>query len=250
MRILLIEDEPAAQKRMQKLLAEAAPDATIVDTLDSVSSAVAWFQNNPPPDLAFMDVRLSDGDSFSIFERTTVDCPVVFVTAYDAYALKAFQVQAVDYLLKPVKLADLAEALRRVRSSGAVRELAPLAAQPAESGPAALIKRFLIRYGDHFRVVEPKDIAYIFSLEKNTFLRTKEGRDLPLDESLDRLEKQLDPEKFFRLNRQVIIHFQSIKELVAYSKSRVKVMMDPPFGEDAVVSSERSAEFKRWLAGG
>ena len=250
MRILLIEDEPAAQKRMQKLLAEAAPDATIVDTLDSVSSAVAWFQNNPPPDLAFMDVRLSDGDSFSIFERTTVDCPVVFVTAYDAYALKAFQVQAVDYLLKPVKLTDLAEALRRVRSSGVVRELATLATQPAASAPAALIKRFLIRYGDHFRVVEPKDIAYIFYLEKNTFLRTKEGRDLPLDESLDRLEKQLDPEKFFRLNRQVIIHFQSIKELVAYSKSRVKVMMDPPFGEDAVVSSERSAEFKRWLAGG
>lgn len=250
MRILLIEDEPAAQKRMQKLLAEAAPDATIVATLDSVASAVTWFQNNPAPDLAFLDVRLSDGDSFSIFERTTVDCPVVFVTAYDAYALKAFQVQAVDYLLKPVKLADLAEALRRVRSSGTVRELATLAAQPAEGAPTALIKRFLIRYGDHFRVVEPKDIAYIFSLEKNTFLRTKEGRDLPLDESLDRLEKQLDPEKFFRLNRQVIIHFQSIKELVAYSKSRVKVMMDPPFGEDAVVSSERSAEFKRWLAGG
>jgi two-component system LytT family response regulator len=131
-----------------------------------------------------------------------------------------------------------------------VRELTPLAASTSDEAPPAMIKRFLIRYGDHFRVVEPKDIAYIYSMEKNTFLRTKEGRDLPLDESLDRLEKQLDPEKFFRLNRQVIIHFQSIKELVAYSKSRVKVMMDPPFGEDAVVSSERSAEFKRWLAGG
>jgi two-component system LytT family response regulator len=127
-----------------------------------------------------------------------------------------------------------------------------LAEKPAveEGSATSLIKRFLIRYGDHYRVVEPKDIAYIYSLEKNTFLRTREGRDLPLDESLDRLEKQLDPEKFFRLNRQMIIQFHSIKELVAYSKSRVKVLVDPPFSEDAVVSSERSAEFKRWLAGG
>lgn len=98
-------------------------------------------------------------------------------------------------------------------------------------------------------MVEPKDIAYIYSMEKSTFLRTIEGKDLPMDESLDRLEKQLDPEKFYRINRQVIIHFQCIKELLAYSKSRVKVIMDPPFGQDAVVSSERSADFKRWLAG-
>lgn len=252
MRILIVEDEPAAQKRMVKLLAEAAPDAEVVAILASVAEAVEWFGKNPLPDLAFFDVRLSDGDSFSIFERAAVDCPVIFVTAYDAYALKAFQVHAVDYLLKPLKAADLKAALERLGRSASVRQLASLATavqSDAASAPA-LIKRFLIRYGDHFRVVEPKDIAYIYSLEKNTFLRTREGRDLPLDDSLDRLEKQLDPEKFFRLNRQVIIHFQSIKELVAYSKSRVKVMMDPPFGEDAVVSSERSAEFKRWLAGG
>jgi two-component system LytT family response regulator len=252
MRILIVEDEPAAQKRMLKLLAEAAPDATVVATLESVAAAVDWFKANPAPDLAFFDVRLADGDSFTIFERTAVECPVIFVTAYDAYALKAFQVHAVDYLLKPLKLVDLQGALQRVARTTVVRELAPLAApvQPDAEPHPAMIKRFLIRYGDHYRVVEPKDIAYIHSLEKNTFLRTKEGRDLPLDESLDRLEKQLDPEKFFRLNRQLIIHFQSIKELVAYSKSRVKVVMDPPYGEDAVVSSERSAEFKRWLAGG
>ncbi len=113
-----------------------------------------------------------------------------------------------------------------------------------EQAEASFIKQFPIG-----RLVEPKDIAYIHSLAKNTFLRTREGRDLPLDDSLDRLEPQLDPEKFFRLNRQLIVHFQSIKELLAYSKSRVKVILDPPYGEDAVVSSERSAEFKRWLAG-
>lgn len=253
MNILIVEDEEAALKRMLKMLPEVEPDAKVVGHTDTVEATVEWLRTNPAPDLAFFDVRLGDGDSFSIFKQIDVPCPVIFITAYDAYAMKAFQVQAINYLLKPLKKEDLAEALTRFKAMTSVRDLSGFnvaAAANAAEKPVALIKRFLIRYGDHFRVVEPKDIAYIYSLEKNTFLRTREGRDLPLDESLDRLEKQLDPEKFFRLNRQVIIHFQSIKELVAYSKSRVKVMMDPPFGEDAVVSSERSAEFKRWLAGG
>ena len=252
MKILIVEDESAALKRMTRLLAEVDPSITVVANTTTVAGPVNATSNHPAPDLAFFDVRLSDGDSFTVFEQTAVDCPVIFTTAFDAYALKAFKVHALDYLLKPVKKEELAASLARLAEQTTVRDLAPLAtADAAEGGKAvSLIKRFLIRYGDHFRVVEPKDIAYIHSMEKNTFLRTREGRDLPLDESLDRLEKQLDPETFFRLNRQVIIHFQSIKELVAYSKSRVKVLMDPPFGEDAVVSSERSAEFKRWLAGG
>lgn len=252
MKILIVEDESAALKRMTRLLTEVDPSITVVANTTSVAETITWFRDHPAPDLAFFDVRLSDGDSFTVFEQVAVDCPVIFTTAFDAYALKAFKVHALDYLLKPVKKEELAASLARLAERSMVRDLAPLASPDAaeEGKGVSLIKRFLIRYGDHFRVVEPKDIAYIHSMEKNTFLRTREGRDLPLDESLDRLEKQLDPETFFRLNRQVIIHFQSIKELVAYSKSRVKVLMDPPFGEDAVVSSERSAEFKRWLAGG
>ena len=251
MRILIVEDEVAAFNRLVKLLAEAAPDAEVVANTSSVSATVEWLKANPAPDLALFDVRLSDGDSFAVFQRTAVECPVIFTTAFDEYALKAFRVHALDYLLKPVKKEELAAAIDRLRSLGLVRDLSTLAHEQTlnEKVAAAPIKRFLIRFGDRFRVVEPKDIAYVHSLEKNTFLRTREGRDLPLDESLDRLEPQLDPEKFFRLNRQVIVHFQSIKELLAYSKSRVKVIMDPPYGEDAVVSSERSTEFKRWLAG-
>ncbi len=251
MRILIVEDETAAFNRLVKLLAEVAPDVEVVANTTSVAATVEWLKSNPTPDLALFDVRLSDGDSFAVFQRTVVECPVIFTTAFDEYALNAFRVHALDYLLKPVKREELAAAIDRSRSLGSVRDLSSLAqGQPAsEKVHTAPIKRFLIRFGDRFRVVEPKDIAYVHSLEKNTFLRTREGRDLPLDESLDRLEPQLDPEKFFRLNRQVIVHFQSIKELLAYSKSRVKVIMDPPYGEDAVVSSERSAEFKRWLAG-
>lgn len=250
MNVLLIEDEAAAVRRLRRLLAEVDPHVHVVADLGSIGEAVAWLASNPAPDLAFFDVQLADGDSFAIFDRVAVECPVIFVTAYDEYALKAFRVNAVDYLLKPVRREELQVAMERVTRVGAIRESAALGKADAQERPVAPVKRFLIRYGDQFKVVEPSDIAYIHSLQKNTFLRTRAGKDLPMDESLDRLEVQLDPERFARLNRQLIVQVDSIRELVAYSKSRVKVLLDPPYGEDAIVSSERSAEFKRWLAGG
>ncbi len=249
MRVLIVEDEAAAVSRLRKMLAGVSPDIEVVADLPSVEAAVAWFSENDPPDLALFDVQLADGDSFNIFSKVQVGCPVIFVTAYDEHALKAFRVHALDYLLKPVNATDLAAAVERVRGLGVVRDHAALAKASGPELPVLPIKRFLIRYGERYKVVEPDDIAYVHSLLKNTFLRTKEGRDLPLEESLDKLEKQLDPDKFIRLNRQLIVHLHSIKELNAYSKSRVKVILDPPYSEDAIVSSERSAEFKRWLAG-
>lgn len=245
MDLLIVEDEKAAYDRMVRLLAEADPTARVVARTTTVADTVAWFAANPAPDLAFFDVRLGDGDSFEVFARTEVPCPVIFTTAFDQHALEAFRVRALDYLLKPVKADDLAEALRRFATTRTVRDHARSVGAEA----VAPVKRFLIRYAGHFKVVLPGDIAYIHSLQKNTFLRTREDRDLPMDESLDRLERQLDPDKFFRLNRQLIVHLDSIRELVAYSKSRVKVVLEPPYTEDAIVSSERSAEFKRWLAG-
>ncbi|MDQ3101102.1 MAG: LytTR family DNA-binding domain-containing protein [Bacteroidota bacterium] len=249
MKVLLIEDEAAAVTRMRKMLVEIDPSIEIVGDVPSVKSAVDWFGENEAPDLAFFDVQLADGESFEIFNQVQVECPVIFTTAYDEYALKAFRVNALDYLLKPIKKQELLEAVTRVRSSGVVRDHSALSDHKDPVRPNVLVKRFLIRYGDHFKLVEPQQIAYIHSMQKNTFLRTMEGRDLPLEESLDRLELQLDPEKFFRLNRQVLVHLQSIKELLAYSKSRVKVMLHPPYNDDAIVSSERSADFKRWLSG-
>ncbi len=249
MNVLIVEDEAAAVKRMQKLLAEVDPAIRTIGITDTVAATVDWLETNERPDLAFFDVQLADGESFAVFDRVPVECPVIFTTAYDEHALKAFKVSAVDYLLKPVKRDELAAAIGRVRRLATVRDHRAMAAPAGGSLPSAPIKRFLIRYGDHLRVVEPADVAYFHSLQKNTFLRTREGRDLPLDESLDRLEKQLDPEKFFRINRQVLAHFQSIRELLAYSKSRVKVKFEPAYADDAIVSSERSAEFKRWLSG-
>lgn len=249
MKILIIEDEAAAAQRMRKLLLGIDPTIHVVADLPTVSEGVRWLKEQQPPDLAFMDVQLADGDSFEIFKRVVVPCPVIFTTAYDEYALKAFRVNALDYLLKPIRKEELQKALDRARSARVVRDHSALdRAVPPKAGTMP-IKRFLIRYGEHFKVVEPEQIAYIHSLMKNTFLRTREGRDLPLEESLDKLEAQLDPERFIRLNRQLIVHLHSIKELLAYSKSRVKVVLEPPYGEDAIVSSERSAEFKRWLSG-
>lgn len=250
MNVLIVEDEATAVKRMRKLLVEIDPSIVVVADVPTVKGAVEWIEANAAPDLAFFDVQLADGESFAIFQQVDVTFPVIFATAFDTYAIKAFRVNAVDYLLKPLKKEDLAAALARIAKGAVVRDHAPLALHEEPTRPVAPIKRFLIRYGDHFKVVEPDQIAYVHSLQKNTFLRTKEGRDLPLEESLDKLELQLDPAKFIRLNRQLIVQLHSIKELLAYSKSRVKVVLDPPYGEDAIVSSERSAEFKRWLAGG
>ncbi|MBP6313516.1 MAG: response regulator transcription factor [Flavobacteriales bacterium] len=248
MKAIIIEDEDGAVARMRRLLGDMQPSIEVIADIPTVEEAVQWFSANKAPDIAFFDVRLADGESFEIFESVEVDCPVVFTTAYDEYALRAFKVNALDYLLKPIQKVELQQAIERLRNWSAVRDLTRLAKHGADehSLPA---KRFLIRYGDHFKVVEPDQIAYFHSLLKNTFLRTREGKDLPMDHSLDKLEKQLDPTRFIRLNRQLIVQVDSIKELLAYSKSRVKVMLDPPYDEDAVVSSERSSTFKRWLAG-
>ena len=248
MKAVIIEDEEGAVQRMRRLLGDMEPSIEVVADIPTVEEAIQWFGANSAPDIAFFDVRLADGESFEIFEAVEVDCPIVFTTAYDEYALRAFKVNALDYLLKPIQKLELEQTIERIRKWSAVRDLSRLAKHGAEeySVPA---KRFLIRYGDHLKVVEPDQIAYFHSLLKNTFLRTREGKDLPMDQSLDKLEKQLDPMRFIRLNRQLIVQVDSIKELLAYSKSRLKVILDPPYDEDAVVSSERSSTFKRWLAG-
>lgn len=248
MNALIIEDERSAVNRLRNMLQQVDPSIRVLADLGTVVDSVDWFAQGGMPDVVFMDVHLADGESFEIFKRVEVPCPVIFTTAYDAHALKAFRVNAVDYLLKPLVLHELKAALERLSKWGAVRDASGLSARGTDI-PVAHVRRFLIRYGEHIRVVEPDRIAYIHSLDKNTFLRTREGKDLPMDESLDRLEKQLDGRHFFRLNRQIIAHIDSIRDLLAYSKSRVKVLLQPPYADDAVVSSERTPLFKKWLSG-
>lgn len=245
-KILLIEDEPAAALRLRHLLNEVFPSGRIVDTLDSVEAAVTWLSQNRA-DLIFMDVQLADGLCFEIFDQVHIDVPVIFITAYDAYALKAFRVQALDYLLKPIKQGELQEAIDRFTA----REISlPDADQVRSiSTDREYRQRYMVKLGTTMRVVDVSSIAYIYTESKTTFLMTREGRRFPLDYSLEALEGQLDPVLFFRANRQFILHWQAIRDMHMHTKSRVRVDTDPVAPQKIIVSTEKSASFKQWLAG-
>lgn len=252
MQILLIEDETAAARRLEKLLAEVAPDAVVLDRLDSVEAAVLWLQNNPLPDLMLLDIHLADGSSFEIFDHVPITCPVVFTTAYDEYALRAFKVNAVDYLLKPIKAAELAAAIEKCQrlAQSAAPDYAPLLDMLRKQTGAGHLRRMLIRFSNSIKLVDMSDAAYFYTKDKITFLVTRStGKRFPVDYPLDKLEHLLDPAAFFRINRQFIINVAAIKEMHPYSKSRVKVVLEPGTDQDTIVSTERSAEFKRWLVG-
>lgn len=256
MKILLIEDENAAARRLEKLLGEIAPEAEIIGRLDSVEAAIEWFQSNPQPELILLDIHLADGASFEIFEHVKIKSPIIFTTAYDEYALQAFKVNAVDYLLKPIKVNELAEAIekyKRVFQSSA-REAdysGLLQTLRQQEGGQHYLRRMLIRFSNSFRLVDMSDAAYFYTKDKITFLVTRStGKRFPVDYPLDKLETLLDPAVFFRINRQFIIHVEAIKEMHPYSKSRVKVDLEPPTVDlETIVSTERSADFKRWLVG-
>ncbi|MEI7735655.1 MAG: LytTR family DNA-binding domain-containing protein [Ferruginibacter sp.] len=249
MKILLIEDEDPAAKRLQKMLQEAIPDAEVSDNIVSVSSGIKWFKENNLPDLIISDIQLSDGLSFEIFKAVEILCPVIFTTAYDQYAIEAFTVNSIDYLLKPIKKEELAAALHKfnkikpVASAIDIQQLLKSFTNPSQEYK----KRFVVRYGEHIKTINIEDLAFFYTEDKVNFLTTKEGRRFAIDYNLDSLENMLDPKSFFRINRQYIISIHSIAEMFAYSKSRVLVKLNPAAKHETIVSTERSADFKLWL---
>jgi two-component system LytT family response regulator len=254
MNILIIEDENAAARRLQKLISELEPTARILDHLDSVEATVLWLQANPQPDLILLDIHLADGSSFEIFQHVQVTCPVIFTTAYNEYALQAFRVNAVDYLLKPIKTNELSAAIEKYKrlfvTPAASPDYTALLDTLRQQGGTTYLRRMLIRFGTSIKLVEMSDAAYFYTKDKITFVVTRStGKRFPVDYPLDKLEGMLDPAMFFRINRQFIISVAAIKEMHPYSKSRVKIDLDPPTELETVVSTERSAEFKKWLVG-
>lgn len=248
MNIVILEDEMPAYKRLVKLVEETIPGAAIVAHHDSVQDAKAWFEANTAPDLVFMDIHLADGSAFDLLKLIQIDSPIIFTTAYDQYAMDAFKTASIDYLLKPLKQEDLAEALKKLENLKRIlREpadaLAQVIAQPDYK------KRFLIRFGEHIKTISTDTIAYFYSENKATFARTFDARTYPMDYNLDTLEEMLEPEVFFRVNRQYLINIASIEEMKTYSKARVIVTLNPPVKEPPVVSTERAADFKSWLNG-
>ncbi|MCW5923143.1 MAG: response regulator transcription factor [Saprospiraceae bacterium] len=252
MNIVIVEDEHAAARRLEKLLKEVAPESVVLSRLDSVEAAVMWLQGNPQPDLILLDIHLADGDSFEIFEHVDIVCPVIFTTAYDEYALKAFKVNAVDYLLKPIKTNELAAALEKYKKiyKNAAPDYAPLLEMLRKQEGQAFLRRMLIRFGNSIKLVDMTDAAYFYTKDKITFIVVRStGKRFPVDYPLDKLESVLDPSVFFRINRQFVINVNAIKEMHPYSKSRVKVDLEPSTELETIVSTERSAEFKKWLVG-
>lgn len=252
MKILLIEDEPQAAQRLEKLVRIVIPHAIIVSTLDTVKSAVRWFQSNPAPELIFMDIQLADGISFSIFEQVEVNVPVIFTTAYDEYALKAFKVNSIDYLLKPIDEDGLRAAFKKYDSLTSPRAMAPDKMMESIHLAMQMLskkykERFVIKVGEHLKSVEVGEILFFFSLEKTTFAQTRDGRKHILDFTLDQLEELLDPKKYFRINRKYIIAIDSIQDMISYTNSRLKLVLRNSDDQDVIVARERVQEFKEWL---
>ncbi len=253
MHILIIEDEAATARRTQKLLLEIDPEIQIADILGSVESSVAWFKSHTEPDLAIMDIQLADGSSFEIFNEIQVNCPVIFATAYDQYAIQAFKVNSIDYLLKPLQKEELAESLRKWNRLKSASVSPPIdysaIAQMLGVKKADFLKRLVIRFGDVIKAVEIKDVAYFYTDEKIVFATMGDGKNYPVDFTMDQLEKKLDPERFFRINRKFLISYESISKMISYSKSRVKINLLPETDLEVISSTERSGDFKEWLAG-
>ena len=255
MRIVIIEDEDAAVRRLQKLIQQLEVHQEVVATLDSIAASVEWLHQHPTPDLLLMDIHLADGSSFEIFKLAEIQCPVIFTTAYDQYALDAFRVNAIDYLLKPVKKEDLGRALSRIKSAESGASDAEVAAQTldlvqrlGQSGLIPTSQRTLVKIGQTMKIIDLNESCYFYSQDKMTFSVSAEGKRYPVEMTLEQLDKRLDSHRFFRINRQVIICIDAIDEMYPYSKSRVKIKLNPPFTQgDAIVSTERSPHFKKWL---
>ncbi|HEX8426597.1 LytTR family DNA-binding domain-containing protein [Hymenobacter sp.] len=255
LRALIIEDEPLAANRLAGLLEKQQPPLEVVGTAESVAEAEALLQAlHPAPDVLFLDIHLADGLSFELFERLEIRSPVIFTTAYDKYALRAFKVNSVDYLLKPIDPDELTAALTKLRqlreAATPTFDAALLARVLQQAQPAKEYKsRFVVRVGEHLKAVPVEQIAYFASLEKVTLLHTREGRRFVVDYTLEQLEQMLDPTEFFRLNRAYLAHADSIHDIIHYTNSRLQTVLKPaaPEGETVLVSREKVAAFKAWL---
>lgn len=251
MKILIIEDEEQAAKRMEALVREVLPQAEILAKLDTVKRSVDWFANKELPDLVLMDIQLADGISFQIFEQCEVKCPVIFTTAYDEYALKAFKVNSIDYILKPVDKEELSAAFAKLKNLTPKGDAAQVQLGNIEQAIRMLTKksktRFVIRVGEHLRTIEVENILYFYSQEKTTFCHTTEKRDFILDYTLEQLVDMLDEQQFFRINRKYFVHAKSIQDIISYTNSRLRLVLKDSDDADIIVARERVQEFKEWL---
>jgi DNA-binding LytR/AlgR family response regulator len=251
MNVVIIEDEHLSAQRLEAMLKKYDPTINVLAEIPSVAEAVQWFKDNEDPDLVFMDIHLEDGQSFSIFDQLNLDVPVIFTTAFDEYTIKAFKVNSVDYLMKPLNYDELAAAIEKFKRIHAEKEES---GKPLEQLLQSLQKkepeyksRFLVSIGSRLMTVEIDEIQYFYSADKITFLVTKDNHRYPIDFSLDKLALLLNPKDFYRINRQMIVKLSAIENIHVYSKGRIKLDLTPTMKEDVFVSLDKVVEFKEWL---
>lgn len=253
MRIIIIEDEAPALSRIKKMVYELEPDIEIIATADSIEQAVSVIKQNSKIDLILMDIELADGQSFEIFNLVTVHCPVIFTTAYDEFALKAFKVNSIDYLLKPIDKDELQKAFNKYKTLQKNNSVVDVNQQMQElllnlKQPAGAYKtRFLVKQGQKLISIATDDIAYFFMYDKLCYLQTNGNSRYVIDYTLDELMGMLNPALFFQLNRQTIASIACIQSVHTYFNGKLKVELKPALSNEVVVSRERASEFKDWL---
>ncbi len=250
MKVLIIEDEKPAARRLNRMLGKQQVEVSTM--LHSVAEAKDWFLTNEHPDLIFLDIQLSDGISFEIFEEIEIKSAVIFTTAYDQYALEAFKLNSIDYLLKPIDEDDLCIAIEKFKSFKPQQETSVVSFNEIKQlllkdNERTYKSRFTIKVGQHLKIIEADDIECFYSKDKATYIYVSSGRSYLIENSLEQLEEQLNPKHFFRISRKFFININAINDIVSYSNTRLKIQLHKFQENELVVSRERVKEFKNWL---
>jgi len=249
MNVIIIEDEQFAYEKLALMLSKLDNSISIIGHAPSIAEAVDLIKQNPVIDLGFFDIQLSDGLSFSIFDRVEVNFPIIFTTAFDHHAIRAFKHNSIDYLLKPIRQADLSQALEKYHTLWKPnrQEVTALVNDIKQGSKQEGKERFTIRVGEHIKMIKTQDIACFYSFEKGTFMLTNDNRNYMVDYSLDDLCELLNTTKFYRVNRKNIVNIDYIEDMISYTNSRLKLVLNPPTDDDIIVSRERVKAFKLWL---
>lgn len=250
MRILIVEDEHFAAKRIASLIQEHLPDATVIDVLDSIEDSTKWFAGHVMPNLVFMDIQLADGLSFQIFDKVKITCPVIFTTAYDEYALDAFKVNSIDYLLKPIEVDAFKRSIEKYQQIYQTNLEGinwNTITKDIFNAKEKHKQRFLVKIGNAYTYLDIKDIQLIYSEDGLSFAMKNDGKKIIIDKPLDKIEELLNPESYFRINRKFIVPLESISKIHPYFNSRLKLELTFQNHEELIVSREKVSTFKDWL---
>lgn len=248
MKVLIIEDERPASRKLIRLLKEIDPEIEVINVLESVEQSVNWLFEYRSPELIFMDIQLEDGLCFEIFEKIRIKIPVIFTTAYDEYALKAFKVNSIDYLLKPINPDELRGAIDKFNTIYRTIQDYSKYESVIQQLPVRNKERFLIKIGEHYKSIPTSDIFCFYILERSVFLFSNSGKSYPVDYSLDKIQQSVDPMLFYRINRNFIVNYYAIQDMITYSSNRIKIILaNWHEKEDILVSRERVYDFKTWM---